>query len=98
MCRKPAHSEKFYLIRLSFDGKKRIGKGGSSQGKGKKKRGNENHTAARKKYCVRVKKKPSVKQTEGVNVLSNSFSSLTAAEFSDTQKRRKTDGDAVEMR
>ena len=75
---------------MSFDWKRRIGKGGSSQGKGNRGRGDEEHTAARKKYCVRVKKKPSVEKTEGIKVLSDSFSSLTAAEFSDTKGRRKT--------
>ena len=47
---------------------------------------------------MRVKKKPSVEKTEGIDVLSDSFSSLTAAEFSDTKGRRKTDGNAGDMR
>ena len=47
---------------------------------------------------MRVKKKPSVEKTEGIKVLSDSFSSLTAAEFSDTKGRRKTDGNAGDMR
>ena len=82
---------------MSFDGKRRIGKGGSSQGKGNRGRGDREHTTVRKKYCVRVKKKALGRKTEGVNILSDSFSSLTAAEFSDTKRRRKTDGNAGDM-
>ena len=47
---------------------------------------------------MRVKKKALGRKTEGVNILSDSFSSLTAAEFSDTKRRRKTDGNAGDMR